>query len=107
MSVRTKVLVTQALIAGSQTVYTCPAGKTAIVKTISLSRSSAGAVTVTTLLVRALAGRGAYLTSLSIAAPIQTIQTYLVLGPGDQLRFTLDTGTGDCWVSGVELVGVA
>lgn len=86
-------------------VYTCPAGKTAIVKDVRLYAGSS-------------VGRAVFLarhsgTDVSIidepmtASSVTQKQGFIVLEPGDQLAVYSSTNTFAFWASGAELAGVA
>lgn len=115
MSVRTKVLASFDDTGGVTswwTVYTCPAGHTAIVKDYAITNRGGGARTVT-LGVRSSVGEvrvhlGGLLAHLG---SIVGIGRYIVLEPGNDLVIFVGgevTSTlMDVHVSGVELEGVA
>lgn len=108
MAVRTKELGNLQGVAGAPvTLYTCPAGKTAIVKEWSVSSNSAhtGQLTIK---------RGADIWKVWSGATgaggyAAESGRFLVLEPGDLLQATRLSGSagGDWWVSGSELDGVA
>lgn len=107
MSVHTKVLTEGSVSTTATTVYTCPTGKTAIVKTLAIGKSAAPADTMTVTLTRAGNVRTALVAPLGVGAGATTPAPYWVLAPGDGLRLQTATGAMTYWVSGVELIGVA
>jgi hypothetical protein len=92
---------------GDKTVYTCPAGVTALVKDVRLTGRNATAVNYA-FYVRS-GGRYFYLLAGSLAAnALASSQGFVVLEPGDQLGCS--AGAADAlsyWVSGAELEGIA
>ena len=88
------------------TVYTCPAGKTAIIKDIRVSALN-GAVSRVAVFVDSGSERTGILDqALSNLETIQR-QGFMVLEPGDEL-VCLGSGNGaQVWASGAELLGVA
>jgi hypothetical protein len=87
--------------------YTCPAGRTAILKDIRLGSTAAGASTYLVgltsgpLTVRALSGTVPN-------GDVVGLQPYLVLAPGDALFVVPGILNGfNFWISGSELDGVA
>lgn len=89
------------------TVYTCPAGRTAIVKDIRLSEA-AGATT--RCVVQAVSGaQQVHIveTNLSANAAYRETGAFVVLEPGDELKVFSSGGTFRFRISGAELDGVA
>nr|CRY93621.1 hypothetical protein [uncultured prokaryote] len=91
----------------TSTLYTCPAGKTAIVKDLRLSQS--GASSVSTILATS---SGAKFCNLLIdTIPVngtRVFQGFIVLEPGDSIVINASTAGGVIYhVSGSELAGVA
>lgn len=88
--------------------YTCPAGKTAIVKDIAVS--TAGGSAVQTIIALTSGPRFCNIANLSLAAngfPF-AISRFIVLEPGDQLVINASQTNGIVWwLSGSELDGVA
>lgn len=89
------------------TVYTCPAGKTAIVKDVRML--SAGDP-VTNAIVRLTSGSALMHVidgPLVVGDPV-VAQGFIVLEPGDQIKVVC-TGANSAffWISGAELSGVA
>lgn len=93
--------------ASQKTVYTCPAGRTAVLKDVRLVGRSDPAQPVTLYMVSG--PTLVYLVRASLAAnQTAAAQGFVVLEPGDQLN--IDTPVTDhaaYWVSGAELDGVA
>lgn len=87
------------------TVYTCPAGKTAIVKDIRLYAGASVSRAVVAL------GSGVRLPSVldeAITGPgVAQKQGFMVLEPGDTIRVYSQGNTFEFWISGSELQGVA
>lgn len=94
---------------GSTTVYTVPAGETAIVKSIYVFNLNAS----TNQFVRYLIDAGAFdkTTFRGFNLPATTgdyTEYWLVLPPGTELAIDLSTAIGlNYWISGTELEGVA
>ena len=89
-------------------VYTCPAGRTAIVKELSVGKGGTGALVCSFSVLRGAVAwfvAGISLTNLGTQSSHQ--DRWLVLEPGDVLRAVTDGLTADVWVSGTELLGVA
>jgi hypothetical protein len=88
--------------------YVCPAGRTAIVKTIHVSNASGSANSV---IVAASSGPlfvNVHISSLTGGSGLVQLEPYLVLEPGDELVLNSNQTNGaNYWVSGVELDGVA
>jgi len=94
----------------AHTVYTCPTGKTAIVKDVRVTNHGTLSVSVLFEVVRSSTGyRLVNYQGVSSGQATGSTGAFIVLEPGDSLRFTA-TGTTpsySCWVSGAELAGVA
>lgn len=91
-----------------QTVYTCPAGRTAIVKTLNYGKGGTGAGRLDVTVLRGAVAYFAAVVQLSnLGVQANHLEMWLVLEPGDVLRAVTDGPTIDLWVSGTELVGVA
>lgn len=110
MAVRTKELGNVVGQAGTPTtIYTVPAGRTAIVKDLTIAIRTSTA----TIVVEAVRGGTAMrIFSGANTAADQTIVSsgrFVVLEAGDSLRVSRisGTGVGDVWASGAELDGVA
>lgn len=106
-NVRTKTLAADTAGGGSTTIYTVPAGETAIVKTIASNKAAAGAVVMDLIVRRAGVSRTVFRRTYPVVATVAYDELWLVLMPGDELRATTDTGSVTLWVSGTELEGVA
>lgn len=107
--VRTKELGSAAgVINVVQTLYTTPAGRTAIVKEISTAART-GAANVSVDVLRGATAVVVWSGVLTAGAWLGSGPRFLVLEPGDVLRAIRSSGTGvlDLWVSGSELDGVA
>ena len=90
------------------TVYTCPTGKTAIVKTINVSNASGSANSTIVAAQSGAAIVNLAIESLAGGSGLKVIEPYLVMEPGDQLLINSNQTNGiKYWVSGVELEGVA
>lgn len=93
--------------ASQKTVYTCPGGRTAILKDIRVVGRTDPAQTYTVYLVSGPTLVFLLRGSLAANAPAAA-QGFVVMEPGDQLR--VDTPVTDhiaYWVSGAELDGLA
>lgn len=92
----------------TQTAYTCPAGRTAILKEITLGKLDVGAVTARVWVLR---GANPYLNAVEAFTVTQNqvrrLERWTVLEPGDQLQAITDSGSVYVWLSGTELIGVA
>lgn len=90
------------------TVYTCPAGKTAIVKTIWFSNATGSANSTIVAAVSGPTITNIYVDSLAASNGLKLLEPYLVLEPGDSLVINSNQTNGVRYhVSGVELDGVA
>lgn len=88
--------------------YTCPTGRTAILKDIRLSTVGASAVSTILALTSGARFCNVLFESLPGGGIPRSMQPYLVLEPGDQLVVNASQVNGIIWwVSGVELEGVA
>lgn len=89
-------------------VYTCPAGRTAIIKEVTAGKGSTGSATLTMTILR---GAVAYYlltnTFSNLGGQAARFETWTVLEPGDIVRAVTDGPTIDVWMSGAELIGVA
>lgn len=90
-----------------QTLYTCPAGKTAILKHVTVN--PVGTVTWILTIIR---GGVAYTLDGAAASgglPVQRVGWFVVLEPGDDLGivFTTTSGSHNAMAYGAELDGVA
>lgn len=87
--------------------YTCPAGKTAILKDIRLS--TVGGAAVSTIVALTSGPRFCNIILQSIpSGSVESRQPYIVLEPGDQVVINANqTGGIVWWFSGSELDGVA
>lgn len=88
------------------TLYTCPAGRTALLKDVRVSVAASGN-TRTVLWLQS----GAVRVSL-VDKPMSEFETvervgFMVLEPGDQLRVFASGAQARVWASGAELVGLA
>ena len=108
MAVRSKRLAgPTALAAGSNLLYTCPSGETALVKFVTIVNAGAVGRAVTIYVGSAVAAHAVYSTALAVGAS-QTLDWFLVLHPGEELRAAPSAATDVVVsVSGAELEGVA
>ena len=110
MPVRSTVLGrgTTGAAATNITAYTVPAGFTAILKDIRVTRNVGGDLTVNVVLV---AGQlGVLVINSPIAAAVSVLQheCWCVLEPGNQIQVSCSLANGvRFWLSGAELPGVA
>lgn len=108
MPVRTKRLAqgSSAPVGTTQVIYTAPAGETVIVKDIHLDGEAAAS---TRAAVQVSSGSGwQSLTDGPLQAlGVRSLQIWVVLQPGDQLRVYSEGSFFLYWVSGTELEGVA
>lgn len=93
--------------AGTATLFTCPAGQTAIVKSIYLTSFAAAAVNVAVWITPLEGASSTYL----VAAPIDPNKLlnwtgWVVLQPGDHLLMNASASGVQLWVSGALLDGV-
>lgn len=87
--------------------YTCPAGRTAILKDLRLSTVGGSAVSTIVALTSGPRFCNVLLESLP-SASTKSMQPYWVLEPGDQLVIQASINNGIIWwLSGAELDGVA
>lgn len=90
------------------TAYTCPSGKTAIIKDIRLSTTGGAAVNTILALTSGARFCNVLVESLPGSGATRSLQPYLVLEPGDQLVINASQPNGIIyWLSGAELDGVA
>lgn len=97
---------TSAPASATHTIYTCPSGKTALLKDI---RIDPGASTPTRAAVQA-SWSGGWVSIHDGPLPalgVRSIQGFIVLEPGDQIRLYSEGGTFQCILSGAELEGLA
>lgn len=107
MAVRTKVLAVGTGSSVLTTLYTCPAGETAILKSLSLAKLAAGAVSFDVSILRAGTPRVVFREQFPLTSTVVHREVWIVLMPDDQLRVQTDTGSVTVWASGTELEGVA
>lgn len=107
MTVRSRTLAASSVGAAGATLYTVPADRTAILKSIVVGKTGTPAQTVTLTIVRSAVTYGLLVNSLGIGASSAHHTVYVILQPGDQVRGQTDVGTVTLWLSGVELAGVA
>lgn len=88
------------------TIYTCPSGKTALVKDLSLY-SGAGCSVAAIFVERSGPVRVSVTTGSLGADATRRLSTFVVLEPGDTIGVYSESGTFTVWVSGAELDGVA
>lgn len=91
-----------------KTIYTCPAGRTAIVKDLRASKDVSGAL----FLYMAVASGPEVTSLINRTVPDTELvvgqQPWIVLMPGDRLTFQTNAQPAwHYWVSGTELTGVA
>lgn len=106
MTVRTLRLAVGNSGTGSEvTIYTCPSGKTAIIKDVRCS-VPAGSNTRAVVAIRSGASQVAF---FDVALGVSAIdrQGFVVLEPGDQVRLFATGAAFIAWLSGAELDGVA
>ena len=90
------------------TIYTCPSGKTAIVKSIHLANNAGSATSTIVAVASGAATVNLRVTSLASNDQIHMESPYLVMEPGDELLINANqTNAIKYWVSGVELQGLA
>lgn len=106
MTVRSALLGKGTSGAGSfATIYTCPAGTTAILKDVILTLTGAGN---TRAVVSVDSGpHASYLLDQALSAPFQMSNRFVVLEPGDQIKAFSTGGTFNVRLCGAELDGVA
>lgn len=105
--VRTKTLFAASATTTLTAVYTCPGGETAILKSLSLAKVAAGAVSMDLTVLRAGVSRVVFREQFPVTSTVVHRELYLVLMPEDVLRAQTDTGVATIWASGTELEGVA
>jgi hypothetical protein len=88
------------------TLYTCPAGRTAILKDVRAWAYGA-AVTRALVLVRSGPGDCAIIDEAMATNSTRERQGFIVLEPGHQLLASSTGGPTSIWASGAELDGVA
>lgn len=106
-SVRTKTLAATTAVVGPATIYTCPVGETAIVKSIASAKLAAGGVSMDLSITRAAVNRVVFRRVYPVTSTVAYDELWVVLMPGDELRAATDVGQVTLWVSGTELEGVA
>lgn len=108
MAVRTKLLAEGATPNVFTTIYTCPAGETAILKNIHCFNPAGGATELVEIQFNA-SGTNRVLERASM--PVQTIfafDTWIVIPAGATMRIrSTPNGGVNYWFSGTELEGVA
>lgn len=87
------------------TVYTCPAGKTALLKDVRVYAN--GAVGRAVILVQSGSTDVSIVDEALSATQVVSRQGFIVLEPGDTIRVYSSTSTFNFWCSGAELEGVA
>lgn len=107
MPVRTKSLAGFSATTTLATVYTCPAGETAILKSVSLAKLAAGAVSFDLSVLRSGVSRVVFRELFPVTSTVVHREFWIVLQPDDQLRAQTDTGSVTGLLSGTELEGVA
>lgn len=107
MGVRTKVLAAVSPTSTLTAIYTCPDGETAILKSASLAKLAAGAVSLDLTILRGATSRVVWREQFPIAGTVVYREFWIVMQPADVLRAQTDTGTATLWLSGTELEGVA
>lgn len=88
------------------TLYTCPAGITALLKDLRVDSPVGG----TTRVIVWLESGGAQVALVDEPlgdTEVIAVQGFMVLEPGDQLRALATGASARVWASGAELVGVA
>jgi hypothetical protein len=96
------------MLAGNHTLYTCPAGTRAIVKSIWMRNNTAAAITGAWSVIVSGGPTVNFFQPLAAtpaAGSTVKIEPWLVLRPGDVLQVAGVAGSGvDCYVSGTELI---
>lgn len=109
MAVRTARLAVDTSNVGSQkTIYTCPSGKTAILKDVRVYADGGAATRVILYLIRS--GGAPYSALMDQDVGNQDTvawQGFIVLEPGDHITFQSTGNAARAWLSGAELDGVA
>ena len=108
MAVRTKELGASAFTGSAPvTLYTCPAGATAIVKDIALFATTA--ITAYVQVVRGSLSARVLSGAVTAGGSLVSSGRFIVLEPGDvlQVHSTSSGITATAWVSGSQLDGVA
>jgi len=106
-AVRTKTLCAETATTTLTSIYTCPNGETAIIKSLTMGKFATGAVNLTITTLRAATAYGLHIEAFSLAAAVRHLNCWIVLMPGDVLRAQTDANTATVWASGAELEGVA
>lgn len=88
-------------------IYTCPVGKTAIIKDVCVECGGAGIVQVTIL--RGTDQGRVFRASMTAGQWLASAPRFCVMEPADELYvlWTVTSTTHHVWVSGTELDGVA
>lgn len=86
-------------------VYTCPAGKTTIVKDIRIYAGVANSRAV--VLVRGGGHAPSIVDQALTAVSVVSKDCWVILEPGDEIVVYSQSGTFVFWISGAELAGVA
>lgn len=86
--------------------YTCPAGKTAILKDVRIHSPVDGLSQASVFMVSGPSAVTLIVGSIP-ALGQKSEQGFIVLEPGDQLRVFSNGGTFNYWLSGAELDGLA
>lgn len=110
MTVRTATLATGSTGAANVTVtpYTCPSGKTAIIKTIHCSQAGGTAVLTIVAVASGAAIVNLFVGTIAVNGVLSLTEPYIVLEPGHQLLINANqTNAVKYWISGVELQGLA
>ena len=93
-------------VSAIHTVYTCPAGKTAIVKDVRVS--SAGSSVSRAVVIALSGGQAISLLDAAVGTTaVLSVLGFIVLEPGDQLQVYSEGTAARVWISGAELDGVA
>lgn len=108
MTVRTATLAvgSSAPANAEHVIYTCPSGRTAILKDLRLY-SGAGATKVAVFIETSGAARVSIVVSALAADSTDQRQGFIVLEPGSKVGLYSEGGTFVAWLSGSELDGVA
>lgn len=88
------------------TIYTCPAGETAILKDVRCSVATGNPTRIVVFLVSG-ATRSSLIDQALAAGEKGLGGLFAVLLPGDQIRIFSQGGSFDAWCSGAELEGLA
>lgn len=110
MAVRSKALAhgQQLVPAAGVSIFTCPAGRTAIVKDVVLTNNTGASSNLTLQLRRAGVSIGVLRDAVADASRLASSGRYIVVEPGDELRVvsSVAAGTVGWTVHGALLLGI-